>query len=176
MVLEKILTMSRIFKTYFENVKHVNHAFSEIGMNKGIFLLRNAYGVIQNDCDLNKVISILLSDHSYVHIMSNEYFHKINCEEWLSFDWTEIYLFKGGAMNNVLLSSQEESISKSDLYANFPQQCDFWAASIDGSKLWLTSDNDTAIQNIFLSHSDKSEEQNDLAFFNMVCNDLLFSI
>lgn len=169
--------MVKIHKAYFESITMVHRALSEIGLLKGVFLLRDDHLLIDDD-NSDKMGTITLSDYSILHIMESEYFYEINRNAKINFDWTEIYLFKDQSLEkykNIYLPPQKEPIKKSDLLTYFKPQCDFLAASIDGKKLWLTSSAIASTQNIFLSHADKYEEQKDLYFFNMVCNDLLFS-
>lgn len=169
--------MAKIYKTYFESITTLYDTFSKIGMINGVFLIKDACG-ISDDSDSDRIEMITLSDYSVIHIMDSEYFHIINRDAEISFDWTEIYFFEGQSLEkckNIYSAPKKELIEKSDLSTYFKQKCDFWAASIDGNKLWLTSSSILAIQSIFLSSANKYEEQKDLRFFNLVCNDLLFS-
>lgn len=170
------LTM-KIFKVFFDNVLLVNHAFAEIGLCNGIFLVKNAAGGTQDENakdDLSKNICLILSDGSVVNIMSSAHFHDINRDVKLGFDWTEIYFFKDQLMNDINFNMLQKIINKDDLYQYFHQDCDFWASSVDGGYLWVVPINTAITQDIFLPYSYKYEEQNDSEFFNMVCNDLLF--
>ena len=168
--------MAKIYKVYFKNIGTINNVLSEIGVFEGLFLIRNAYG-IGDGIDISKARLIFLSDHSQLVIMDNRYFHDINRNGELGFDWTEIYFFEGqflGKDHNIFLSNEDILLEKSNLFLYFKKVCDFWGVSIDGENLWLMSSNNLSIQNLFLSQSNKFEEQKDLDFVKMVCNDLLF--
>lgn len=168
--------MAKIFKLYFKNIGAIHNVLREIGMFEGLFLIRNAYGR-GNGIDTSKAKLVFLSDHSQLAFMDNIYFHDINSHGELGFDWTEIYFFEGQFFDknlDIYLNTEDKVLEKINLLYYFKKRCDFWAASIDGDNLWLMSSNNLLIQNLFLSLSNKFEEQRDLSFFKMVCNDLLF--